>query len=110
MKRLIGCHALVLGVALCMGCAEEALDVPLAVPEESTVTGDFGQTGDVTATSEPAHLSTEEPSVPSEVPTEPPQPSAARSVWNALLRGTAEAMDESTPAQPAGGSESSDGN
>ena len=83
MSRCLTSMALLFAVTLLVGCAEESLDSPIIVPEESqsaTVVEDTDTNAETVAAPE----------------IEEPEPqTAVGSVWNALFKGTAEAMDES---------------
>lgn len=87
ITRFLACMSLLLSVVALAGCAEESLDVPLRL--DGTIPIENAEIAKETEVIHPAPSFADEPS------SEVPHPSVVKSVWNALLNGTAQAMDES---------------
>ena len=97
MTRCLGCALLLVGVTATVGCEEQSLDVPLILPDNlGTGEGESANAEQLNTTvaddwiGNPPHGSSE-PTLEEE------EPSATRSVWNALLEGASYALDETEP-------------
>ena len=90
MLRCLMILAFIVATTMLAGCAEESLDAPIPLPDDS---------GDVTgeAATEPIDTVRPEKWFADKEPQDIDEsPSAVDSIWNALLEGTAKAMDESS--------------
>ena len=93
MRGFLSLIAVTVGMVLLLGCAEESLDVPLVIPSDLELP--VREVAEIEpAAPQVVHDWIGAPRPGFEPPAEQDSPSAAASVWHALLEGTAHALEE----------------